>query len=341
MLRKTERCVRQRLHPPEPMQGTRRQIAWAREIYRRLLGNYTRIAENCDVLALLTPEMDGRTLAEWYLDHLARRQRRAAWWIVHRNELTAAWFMSDYIQRYLNGVSGLAECCHLESEVREEALLCPEEAVYPGAVELIMENDVHNRLVGHCLLRYERNAAFTSLAHEMNMTWEPRRSAYVRRIDGVTGPLDERCAEIGSKLLLAGFRILVLDEEVRTMICTGAFGWEHGRWILPGSTPTRLKLIFPNDKLLYQRALTLGAYWTGRSVEINVWHADDLVDFARLYDFRISDEARRLLEKWQDMCLRGRTVHPKEPPRDACGPDPVSLILENDAPVPEDLVDED
>ena len=102
MQRKTGRPFRHRLQPPQPMTGTHRQIAWAREIYRRLLDDHARIRENCDVLALLTESMDGRALAEWYLDHVARKQRRAVWWIVHRNELTAAWFMSDYIRRYLS-----------------------------------------------------------------------------------------------------------------------------------------------------------------------------------------------------------------------------------------------
>ena len=250
--------------------------------------------------------------------------------------------MSDYIRRYLSAAPTAEACLQIENAVREEALLCPEKPLYPGAVELIMEPDGDELRQGQCLLRYERNEAFSRLARDMKMSFDPTMGAYLRRIDEYAGPLPERCAEIGSRLLLAGFRILIMDEAVRTMICTGSFGWEYGRWILPGESPARLRLVFPHDQALFQRARTLGAFWTGQQIEIGVWHAEDLMEFARLYEFRISSEARIQMDSWREMYLQGKAVRPGKPPEDGWQRgDPVREILESDPPIPEDLIDED
>lgn len=333
------RPARPRMQPPGPMTGTPLQIAWAREIYRRLLRDHVRIRENCDVLALLTDRMTGRELTEWYLDHVGRRQRRAVWWIAHRNDLSSAWFMEEYISRYLN--QNTAQPAPVsENACMRECLLTPEQPAHPGAVELISEPDDDNPACGLCMARYEKNSAFGLIMSELRMTWDPQRRMYVRRISGPDAPLPDRCAEIGSRLLMAGFRIYVPDEAVMIAICTGRFSWGYDRWILPGCSPTMLDLVFPKDQALYRRACSLGAHWNGKSIEINLLHAEELLDFARLYEFRISSEARKMIDSWLENRLQGVVVRPNPPTLHCVCEDPVQRILLNNEPVPEDLIDE-
>lgn len=341
MNRRRRGAPRQYTLPPGPLTGTHRQVSWAREIYRRLLDDYTRILENCDILALLTDDMTGKSLAEWYIRHLSRRQRRAVWWIHHRSELSSAWFMGDYIRKNLH-IFGPEPSPHfLETQVRYEALLCPADPKYPGAVDLITEPDSESSPYGLCLIKYEQNSAFIELANLLGMKWSAARRAYIREITGTSAPLIDRCAEIGSRLLLAGFRIMVLDEEIRTAICTGRFGWEHGRWVLTGSSPTRLRLVFPRDRELFQRVRRMGAYWNGRHIEVGVWHTDAILDLARLYKFRITQLALDQMLRWQEMSLNGVCVCPQPPDEESISGDPIRQILEGDDSIPEDLIDED
>lgn len=341
MQRYTGRTRRRRLPPPVHMMGTGKQIAWAREIYRRLLADAVRVRENCDILALLTDKMDGHALAEWYLTHTARRQRRAVWWINHRNDLAAPWFISAYMERYLGEDLYRPGLNSLIAAVREEALLCPEEPLFPGAVELIMEPDPDKSETGACILKYEKNEAFGNLVRGLDMEWDKTFGGYVRRIEGPFVPLTERCAEIGSRLILSGFRVLALDEEVRIRITTGNFGWEHEKWILPGSTPTRLRMYFPEDRTLFKRAQSMGAFWNGRHVEVAVWREEEIRDFASLYGFRISSGAERCISEWKRREEEGRVVRPHRPRNEEECRDPVREILLGDVQVPEDLIDED
>lgn len=326
---------------PAPFVGTRLQISLARKIYAQFLNCRIQIIENCDILSLLTDKMDGKMLAEWYLEHLSRKQRRASWWIEHRDELTKAWFIGEYIQKYLLVPPS---CETLETEkalVWNESLLCPENPLHLGAVELVMEADADFPEHGVCLLRYERNASLSLLARQMDMVWRPEKNAYCRRIEGVSAPLLDRCAEIGSRLLQAGFCVLPLDARVHSAICSGKFSWEYRRWILPGSEPTRLRLVFPHDKELYRRVCSLGAFWNGRQIEVGIWHTDALYDLARLYGFQISPEASIQMERWEELRLHGKTVYPESPPEfNSTDDDPVQRILTNDASIPEDLIDD-
>ncbi len=338
MYRKNVRMIRRR--PPAAMLGSARQISWAREIYRCLIENHVRVRETCDVLALLTPDLDGAQLAEWYLKHLSRHQRRAEWWIVHRNELCAAWFMAEYIRVHLHAGEEMSNEQELEDAVYQEALLLPQTPQYPGAVTLSIEPYNDAPCLGTCALRYEQCPDFTALAHDVGMSWNASSCSYQRVIDETSSPLTDRAAEIGSRLLLNGFSVLVLDESVRDKICSGLFGWEYGRWIDCGSESAYLRLAFPKDRELFALARSMGAFWNGKQIEIGVWHADALKEFARLYDFRFTAAALARVEEWQHLYLRGKVVIPAKPPREPALKDPLQHILDSDNPIPEDLIDD-
>lgn len=325
--------------PPSSMKGSRAQVIWARDICKKLLENHIHIRETCDVLALLTDTLDGAHLCEWYFDHLLRHQHRAVWWIEHRHDLSCVWFIQEYMRRYLHASPEATECAVCLAQ--NEALLIPEKPLYAGAVTLSVEKDSLKPDVGLCVMRYETHPVFSVLAREMGMTFNAMRSRYERAVNPDSGPLEERAAEMGARLLLAGFSVLIYDEALRARVCSGDFGWESGRWVDVSGDANYLRLYFSHDKRLFALARSMGAFWNGKHIEIGVWHVHEIRDFAKLYSFRITEAASSLMDQWQTLFLRGKVVNPASPPTDSSAGDPLEGILESGDAILEDLIDDD
>ena len=323
----------------EWLMGPRFQVDAARRIRGRLAADYERVLEASKDISASYADFPAEGMAKWYINHALQNQRKAVWWILNRNDLTAAWFLARYVEKYLPGAK--KKDVQLEERVWQGSLLRPFQPRYPDYVELLLEPAPKMREYGVMRMRYRKNAQLSTLAHQLHMFWDAESLSYIRRVGEAGAPVADRLAQLGSSLLQAGFSLVVWDREVREMIRQNTFQPEYPLWIKAGESERTLEFLYPNnDTLLHRRIRSLGARWNGRLMEIDVWHWETVEEFAQVYRFRVTKEARKKVEEWRKAHNEAEAVAPAEgEPWRPIRQDPLEMMMRLGRPVPEDLYD--
>lgn len=148
----------------------------------------------------------------------------------------------------------------------------------------------------------EREERFVKLLRGMGYQWVGR--AWVKRITALTGPARERAAELGRALLAAGYAVDFPDADTTQAAITGAYTPEQRCWILrrvdtAGDYPGWFYIQWPRDgDNFYTRAMRIpGARYCPPCVAVPPERYNEILDFADIHGFAISDAARGLIEQ--------------------------------------------
>lgn len=265
-------------------------------------------------------------MAEIY-DYLLTQKTRAAWWIDTRQKQLEDIFeavMTDF-KEYTS-----IQKNPVKREIIAEATLFPEEKSKNGIVKIAVQD---NKVVAE----YEKDEDFRKIVKSLQYTWDGK---WTRSMTAMTGKAEDRAAELGNKLLREGFPVQIIDESAREKAITGDYEPEYDRWIYNGSEG-KLELIWEgkNDKL-YQGAKSIkGARYNRGSVSVPVDQYQELLDFADLYNFRITPKAREKLNAYMDLRESALKVKPGEP-EDFVYTDDLESILHTSREILQDLRDE-
>lgn len=265
-------------------------------------------------------------MAEIY-DYLLTQKTKAAWWIDTRQKRLEDIFeavMTDF-KEYTS-----IQKNPVKREIIAEATLFPEEKSKNGIVKIAVQD---NKVVAE----YEKDEDFRKIVKSLQYTWDGK---WTRSMTAMTGKAEDRAAELGNKLLREGFPVQIIDESAREKAITGDYEPEYDRWIYNGSEG-KLELIWEgkNDKL-YQGAKSIkGARYNRGSVSVPVDQYQELLDFADLYNFRITPKAREKLNAYMDLRESALKVKPGEP-EDFVYTDDLESILHTSREILQDLRDE-
>lgn len=223
-------------------------------------------------------------------------------------------------------------------------MLRPAKARFRGAVEVHALPDAGKEETGQILVRYEMNPELSRVARGAKLRWDHARTAYVRTVDECAMPLVDRAAEVCAKLLTAGFRVLALDASVREKALSGTYAREYPRWIRRGKNPFTLEFLYTHNPWLHERVRSLGARWSGQAMEVNWMLTEETQEFAQLYNFRITEDAQEIFERWHRTVKNARIweeTGAEEALLPALDGDALAERLCARIEIPEDLRDDD
>jgi len=276
-----------------PLRGTERQVPWGEsirarklELIGRALGGDLEGMESAAFWGSLNPKDPVLPAA---LDAL-QAQETAHFWIEHRD------FRGGDLLLAVARTLPLAPAGSAPTSAREalgEATVRPEVEVTPTPVEI--------RVTGMKLeLAFpEKRDDFRELVKgPLGYRWTG--TAWSRVIDARSGPIEDRVAEAGNRLLAAGFPVRIFDPDLRARAIAGTFEPEHKRWVslyTEGDFRGWVSMSWPREDDLYAEAKALpGSRYVKPNVAVPVARYEAIFDFVEAHGFAISQRAREALE---------------------------------------------
>lgn len=269
--------------------GTEKQVAWAESIRQQLLADidefiYRQVkAEHRNDPKLLeaVEKIRSKTEARWWIDH---RGMNMAWELRHLLEEAAKEVKEEKLQPPPEVVA----------EARVEATIRPEEPVTETVAEIralddAVEIDFPER----------RDDFWEIVKKQLKMEWTGK--FWRRKLNNKNGTPIDRVAEAGHRLLAAGFPIRIYDAELRRKAVAGEYESECTRWIavrIKGDYIGWFAISWDRDREdFYKVARAIGgSRWDKPSVVVPPEKFEEVLDFAQMYGFKLSDDARELAE---------------------------------------------
>lgn len=247
------------------------------------LGVYT--PETVDTIA----EIDGRTAKNVMAD------------VMSVSDEGLANFDEYYYLKYINLSSlSVGERQKLE-ESRQNCLA--NATVYP-ANEVTKDSVIfrYNPYLKQLEAKTPKNDTVRQILKDNGWSWDSQNSVWAYRINSYRLPYRlERVAECGNKLLNAGVPITIANDKIRTKAVDADYIPANPHYILEGynGDTTTIRICW-DDKIsasLYKDIKSLpGAKYSGGVVHVPTKYYNEIWDFAKTYNFGISNEATKLLE---------------------------------------------
>lgn len=306
------------------LEGSEKQVAWANTLRQDLIDyidTLDRKALECidssekekyDVLDYIMSQ----TKASWFIDN---RPHGMLNWIADRLTAIRAWKVAQEIKP-------------LVEEMKTESTVQPEDCQYKEPAEIKVSSE-------KITVSFPKNEEFRELVKSLGYTWGD--GYWYRKITKRNGPADDRAAELGNKLLNAGFPITLTDDIIRQNAVSGNYQKEQKRWIAIYTEGT-YKGWFSidwngRDENLYNVARKLpGSRWNSPNVAVKVNYWKEVQDFAELYGFKLSAGALKAIEEYKKIEIE--KVKPAEP-KEEIQADGLKDILNSGDDILDDLKD--
>lgn len=279
------------------LEGSERQVAWANTLRQKLIDRFSKLAEDKAEVNKLNKLYELNVTAEDILkirDYIITNITSARYYIDNRDEYIAYIIEREKKEALKTEEQIIAEELEKmrEEEIKKESTVYPEKRVTDVPVEIKTTNDTIK-------VYFEKNEDFRQIVKELGYRWN--RPCWERKLRATNGTIEDRVAELGNKLLNAGFPVMILDKKAREKAISGNFEQEHTRWVYARMDDEYKGWLsiewqgYNND--LYKTARKLpGSRWN-KGVLVKVEYYKEIEDFAELYDFRFSEGATKLIEE--------------------------------------------
>jgi len=270
--------------------GTEKQIAWAETIRKEIIE-----AIETKVFGRMGQEKI-KQRPDLYDNYrkafeMLKKHTDASWWIDNNPPIMAFDLLYSMLNRELNAMEKAAKeppAALIEQE-KAEATVYPQNAVSNLVAEI--------SIVGNTLMvKYpEYNEKFREIMRKHDFKWS---HGWSREIKPINGTIQDRAVEIGNKLLAAGFPIRIYDKSLRERAIAGDYEPECHRWVLLREAGAEyvgwlsIKWDEYDDKLYRAAKRIAGARWSQGAMMAPVESYDEVLDFAKMYGFKISERAQ-------------------------------------------------
>lgn len=276
--RQEEKQRSQELELP-PLMGSEKQVAWANSLRLKMIEHF---------------EQEKNEHAPIVLDFILRTRTRAKYYIeVVRGESIDQLIAIEY-DNAINAPEKEARAA-VEQQQREQEKAAA--TVYP---EDPCTSDIATVTVGKDEISVvaAKNDDFRELVRGLGYKWSD--GAWMRKISYMAGPIEDRAAELGNALLNDGFPVCIFDEDIRQKAVSGDYDPEHTRWIVvrtSGDFEGRFAIWWnrPDDLFTAAKQIT-GARWSSPSMVVPTENYEEVLDFAEMYDFRLTPKAEQAVE---------------------------------------------
>lgn len=250
------------------------------------------------------PDIDAAEAFKQIRDYILLNKTYAKHYIEHRHNpeghIVAVWrevFKSNKIK----------EEEQLLAQIKAEATVIPEDKITDSVAEINVYKDKITTI-------FKKDSDFIDLVKSLGYQWSWNDRVWYRNINILTGSAEDRAAELGNKLLNAGYPIMIMEPEIREKAIKGKFETEKTRQIIKGKEPNTLRIWWRGyDTDLYDAAKSLpGARWKNPFIYVDIEHYTEIEEFADLYEFYIHAEAKELIESYIQALESVQVVTPKK-----------------------------
>lgn len=319
--------------------GTEKQVAWANTIRIKKVDIFNegieRISKALEERGLdrIPGESIGIREVSDAVDHFVREHTDAKWWIEHREDDIN---LKEICKAYEN---------HLEEVANKGVIGEMKEEEKP----LTASPDTDDKKDGVAKIKYKdstlsaeyiKNDDFIGIVKNIGYKWNG--STWEKGITEYTGSVNDQAAELGNKLLLAGFTVQFPNEESKNMAVSGEFVEENDRWIKFHIKYKNLAIFWKKKSdALYDAAKKLpGARWRDGAMLVGIEFYREVLDFAETMGFSVSKTAQNEIEKYRRAESRFELVsatHVESVPTDK---ERIAKALKAGGSIIEDLIDE-
>lgn len=312
------------------LQGAEKQVAWANTLRQQFI-------DECDAMT----ERDWRlrlrdipfTEMKRIEDYVLKNCISAAYWIEHQDTRLV---LKDNVAEALKNPEQAAKekiAQETEKEIRAESIVFPENKCIDVPVEIKVSPEKVTAI-------FEKNDAFRGIIKSLGYRWT---GVWEREISEMTGSAEDRAAELGNKLLNAGFPIMILDPCIREKAIKGQYEPECVRWIshyFSGNYKGWLAIgwEYGNDKLYKAIRNIPGSRYASPKVAVKVEHYKEVEDLAKLFGFKFTKRAKEAIEGYKEKIKNAEIVKPAEP-KETKLKDGLADILNSGSEILDDLKD--
>ena len=314
--------------------GTEKQVAWANKIRWDLYESTQDTLDKAMEIIQSGRNPERREKRQRAYDECVLFSK----WIFSKTEAS---FWIDHREIFGAGIKrALDDFCIHEKYLKEK-----EEIEFEGVVSQIAptivepENKISttvceiNATETEVIVRSAKDQGVIDLVKSCGYRWNG--SVWRKEITVTTGSAEDRLIEIGNRLLVAGYPVKA-DPEYHDRIISGQYDPESKRWIIRDDGQIRILTGKDEDLEIKARKLP-GASKYGRiTVPASAWQ--EIEDFARIHDFRISPGAREAMDGYKASVV---TVSPVKGAEAEYHEENTAAILDSSRDVLEDLKEEE
>ena len=270
------------------LQGTEKQIAWAETIRQSMINQIEEF-----IYKNVKPEHRNNPKLRESVEHI-KSKTEARWWIDNRS-LDYTSKISDLLEKAAKEVKEkqIEPFAEVIKEAKVEATIRPKEPKTETVAEI--------RLLENAFEIYfpEKREDFREIVKaQLKMKWNNGR--WSRRLDSKSGTAADRTTEAGHVLLAAGFSIRIFDQEIREKAIKGEYEIEATRWLMArtsGEYKGWFSLSWDRNEDFYKVARKIaGSKYSRPDVVVPSEQFEQVLDFANMYNFKLSPGAERVVE---------------------------------------------
>lgn len=319
------------------LEGTEKQVAWATTIREQQIPGM--IVQLTRALARArerekTERIEHFELCIRAIEYLIANNTKASWWIDNNNAMTIEKAVGNvYKDMKANpekyAITEAVKAAEAEAMDDMVTIAQPMRQTHEGVVDIrASEQSV--------TAAYRKDDNFRELVKALGYRWNANSGVWDMTIGLKTGTAAERAAELGNKLLNAGFAIRIQDAETLRNAIEGNYEPMTHRWI--AKLDEDFFITWAYDDSFYDQARRLpGAKYKKPGMRVPAREYDAILDFARAYGFRMTPGALELLNEMQSKSTVVTPAAPKAPEYDE---HPLSDVLNTSREVLDDLIDE-
>lgn len=261
------------------LKGTPNQIAWAEAIRTEHVKFIIEAYDKHIEIQKKKGNTSDLAKEKSIIDYMIANATEAHEWIENRDDRGA--LLRIYASKY-------EEVQHGVDYKSDEYVREPEIQSKQGTVEIEIEG---NQVVA----KYVRDDDFRSIVKKLGYSWDSDRGSWSREIDQLNGSIIDRAAEIGSKLLNAGFSIRSKNVSLLNKAVKAEYEPEQEKWITlveKGNYTGWLSISTPTDKLYKSARKLPNSRWNHPGVVVKLDYYREVEDFAELNEYSISESAK-------------------------------------------------
>lgn len=280
------------------LKGSQKQIQWAETIRKAIL---EALEERFKEVEDATDEQKREYFQA--LDVLMAKES-ASWWIDHRDAYMPN-VLGECLKEAKLRTTPAIPTTDAEIESRAEATIRPENPQTETVAEFSITSD-------SIFVDFpEKRDSFREIMKNHGFKWVG--SKWQRTPDKFAGKVSDRVAQTASALLDGRYIVRVFDKDIRDVVRDRSFQPEQKCWIKAFIDDKKFTIKWPYGMDFYDKAKKIpGSKWDSsrRVVIVPSEQYEQVLDFAEVYNFGISDGAKRLAEEADKIKYAALTVAP-------------------------------
>jgi hypothetical protein len=267
--------------------GSEKQIAWATTLRQNWI-------DRAEKIISVYAESENIDLIQTAMEHIIIKNTSARYWIDSRN---------DNIYETIADVAEKIKAENMQppvpKELEEQAL--EEMAIRPSEPKTNLVTEIRIRETVLSAYLPEKNDCFREIVKDLHLSWEG--GVWQRDVDGeLKGTPLDRAAELGIKLLAAGFPIRLYQDDLHQRIISGSYEPECNRWVMMHKSGFRIWWDRKEGDFYNDAKRLPGAKWLKEknSMYVPSEAFREVVGFAEKYQFRFTTKAQAILAKAQE-----------------------------------------